>query len=150
MGGPVKILASLLLVAALCVPQVFALDVKVHIFDVGGAKCTLTRLPGNKWMVFDSGVGSKINDSALCGRRIDETMPDGVDIDLLILCHSDSDHVNSVAELLNRRNVTRVVRTGHERDTVSWCTADYAIKVHIDGAEELSEDDFASNLAHSG
>jgi beta-lactamase superfamily II metal-dependent hydrolase len=115
-----------------------AQDLKIHIFDIGGGLCTLTEAPGGYYMVYDAGTGIALDQPRLCPSRIHAAMPAGEPIDLLVLSHSDADHINGVAELTRLRDVERVIRTGHERDTEAWCTADYWIKVDVDGGRALS------------
>ncbi len=122
-----------------CLPQLgLAEDVTVQVFDIGGGLCTLTKMPGDSYLVYDVGVGLDVEEPELCAERIDQAMPPGEAIDVLVLSHSDSDHISSVARLLALRRVDRVVRTGHERATKSWCHADYWIKVQVDDGEALS------------
>ena len=113
---------------------VHAENLTVHVIDIGGGLCTLTEAPGGHYMVYDAGVGLRAGSSNTCAKRIDQLMPAGAAIDVLILSHSDADHISSVARLLQLRDVHRVARTGHERDTKAWCRADYWIKVKVDGA----------------
>ena len=123
-----------------------AADLKVHVFDIGGGLCTLTVTPDGGYMVYDAGVGLKAGSPKQCAERIDETMPAGAEIDLLILSHSDADHISSVTRLLELRTVNAVARTGHERANQTWCKMDYWIKVKVDGGQPLSQSTFDSLL----
>ena len=73
-------------------------------------------------------------------------MPSGEEIDLLILSHSDADHINSVVRLLELRKVKQVVRSGYRRDTKAWCSADYWIKVKVDGAQQYADSIYKQRL----
>lgn len=114
-----------------------AQDLTVHVFDIGGGLCTLTEAPGKRYMVYDAGTAIDLKKPKLCPSRIHAAMPAGEAIDLLILSHSDSDHISGVAELTRLRDVERVIRTGHERASKAWCTADYRIKVNVGGGRAL-------------
>lgn len=125
-----------------CIPIANA-DLEVHVFDVGGALCTLTVTDSNHYMVYDAGVGFDAGSQRICAQQIDGEMPTGEEIDLLVLSHSDADHINSVPELFNLREIRRVVRTGHPRATKAWCTVDYLIKTSLDGGIAYDSSDLS-------
>ena len=97
-------------------------------------------------MVYDAGVAWHLNLDNLCAQRIDAQMPPGAAIDLMILSHSDKDHISSAAELLRLRTVKQIVRTGHARNTEAWCEMDYLVKTKLGGAKQLPMADYRNRL----
>ena len=141
---PIAKHAALLVFASL--PALALADVKVHVFDVGAGHCTLTETSDEHYMVYDAGVAWQQYQPRLCAQKIHAAMPEGAEIALLILSHSDADHINSAAELLRLRAVRRVVRTGHVRATKPWCEMDYMINTKLGGAEELDAHELSQQL----
>lgn len=122
------------------VPVIALAELRVHVFDVGNALCTLTRTADGHFMVYDAGA-QVLKEDHMCARRIHSEMPVGADIDVMILSHSDHDHVSGAGELLRRRTVNRVIRTGQPRATTAWCDMDYEVKVKLGGGTELDPQD---------
>ena len=61
------------------------------------------------------------------------------EIDLLILSHTDSDHIGGADELLGAYRVMRIVRPGRRRSTDAWADADAAIADEAElGAEVMN------------
>ncbi len=48
--------------------------------------------------------------------------------------------------LLELRKVKQVVRSGYRRDTKAWCSADYWIKVKVDGAQQYADSIYKQRL----
>ena len=136
---------STLLCAGFALGSMAAASPKIHVIDTGGALCTLTEAPGG-WMIYDAGVGLTLGNDDLCAQAIDELMPAGETIDLMVLSLADADHIHSVPALLARRKVKQVVRTGHRRDARVWCSTDYWIKARVDGAIPYSEAEYQRRL----
>jgi beta-lactamase superfamily II metal-dependent hydrolase len=90
-------------------------DVYVRIVDVGAGLCTLTVAPGDEVMVYDAGRW----DNSFCSDAVREVVPEGGDIDLLVLSHSDADHIGEVETILAQHSVRLILRTGHVRETVT-------------------------------
>jgi beta-lactamase superfamily II metal-dependent hydrolase len=98
-------------------------DVYVRIVDVGAGLCTVTVAPGDKIMVYDAGRW----DNSFCSDAVRELVPESGEIDLLVLSHSDADHIGEVETILAERPVRLILRTGHVRETVTWGNANQAI-----------------------
>ena len=74
-------------------------DVYIRVVDVGPGLCTVAKIPGDEtdhYFVYDAGhwVGSN------CLDAINEIVETEF-IDVMILSHSDSDHIGEVAEILD-------------------------------------------------
>src|SRR5688500_12238339 len=81
---------------------------RVRIADVGPGLCTVTRAPGGAVMVYDAGhwLGQG------CLATVRSLVP-GDTIDLLVLSHSDSDHLGDVAEILGEYSIRRILWSGY-------------------------------------
>lgn len=91
-------------------------QVHIEIIDTGSGLATISEFPNGDIMVYDTGHW---NHDATVFDRFTEVIGDR-DIDLLVISHSDSDHLAATDELFNEYRVHRVLRTGFERDTTSW------------------------------
>jgi hypothetical protein len=123
------VLAALLLVVGTVLPAAAqplswsSDDVYVRIVDVGAGLWTVTVAPGDKVMVYDAGRW----DNSFCSDAVRELVPESGDIDLLVLSHSDADHIGEVETILAERPVRLILRSGHVRETVTWGNANQAI-----------------------
>ncbi len=91
-------------------------DVYVRVVDVGSGLCTITRAPDNHYMVYDAGHwnGNKCIEAA-------REIIGGEPIDLLVISHSDADHLGDAPDILEEFEVRKILRTGYERwDSRSW------------------------------
>ncbi|MCI0719614.1 MAG: hypothetical protein L0338_11695, partial [Acidobacteria bacterium] len=70
-------------------------DVYIRVVDVGPGLCTVTKVPGGHYMVYDAGhwIGEH------CVRAVREIVH-GEDIALLIISHSDGDHLGNGKAIL--------------------------------------------------
>jgi len=91
-------------------------DVKINVIDVGPGLCTITEMPGNHYMIYDAGHWN----GRKCIQAVRDIV-DGEEIDLLIISHSDSDHLGDADDILNEYDVSNIIRTGFDRwDTSNW------------------------------
>ncbi len=77
---------SLLLLAALPLAQ----EVRTRVIDVGPGHASITKMPGPHYMVFDAGLVSR-SDHIVA--QMKELMGTDRVIDLLVISHTDSDHL---------------------------------------------------------
>lgn len=111
-------------------------DLYVRVVDVGAGLCTVTQTPGNHYMVYDAGHWT--GNHCLTSVR---DIVDGDEIDLLIISHSDADHLGEAREILEEFDVRRIITTGFERwDSRSWREMNQAIaeEVQFVGASVLN------------
>ncbi|MEP0548106.1 MAG: MBL fold metallo-hydrolase, partial [Rhodothermales bacterium] len=123
------VLAALVLVAPASRAQSDLPDgtALIRVLDVGQALSVVAALPGDYYVVFDAGDDLPGN-PVLTGVR--EIVPDGEEIDLLVISHPDFDHLNDALSLLDayRGRVRRVVRTGFsEGASKTWQALDSTI-----------------------
>lgn len=88
----------------------------LRIVDVGPGLCTVTRVPGDGWMIYDAGHWQ--------GRRCIQTVRELVgtdEIDLVVISHADSDHMGDADDILHEFRVRQFIHTGFEREgTATW------------------------------
>ena len=105
----------------------------VRVIDVGNGHAAVIAMSSGFYMVYDTGFGKR----TLAGVR--SVVPDGEDIDLLVLSHTDSDHIGGADDLLETYRVTRIVRPGLRRGTRTWNDADAAIALEAEGGAEVMD-----------
>ena len=116
-------------VVALCLPAIPANGLEidrsglfVRVIDVGNGHAAVVSMPGGHYMVYDTGRGP----NTLKG--VQSVVPENEEIDLMILSHTDSDHIGGVAAILGEYSVKKIIRPGLPRDTDTWCRARTAIR----------------------
>ncbi len=102
-------------------------DVFVRVVDSGAALCCVVQMPGNRYMIYDA--GNYHGGGTLSYNKIQEIIPLGSNIELMVLSHSDSDHLGAVDEICAAYNVRRVLRAGHQRTSGTWNNANNAIEL---------------------
>ncbi len=102
-------------------------DVFVRVVDSGAALCCVVQMPGNQYMIYDA--GNYHGGGTLSYNKIREIIPLGSNIELMVLSHSDSDHLGAVDEICAAYNVRRVLRAGHQRTSGTWNNANNAIEL---------------------
>ena len=104
-------------------------DVYVRVVDVGAGLCTVTEIPGGHYMVYDAGHWQ----STQCFAAVQEIV-DGDVIDLLIISHTDADHLGEADEILGQYDVQQIIRNGSTRDSGAWENANAAIAGEADAS----------------
>jgi competence protein ComEC len=110
-------------------------DVFVRVIDVGAGLCCVIAMPdadGDKkkdFVIYDA--GNYIDRGKLTFARIAEVVPLGSRIRLMVLSHSDADHLGAVDEICDAYKVERILHSGFERTTGTWRDADAAIKQEV-------------------
>jgi len=109
-------------------------DLYVRVVDVGPGLCTITETPNGHYMIYDAGHWQ----SSQCLAAAREIV-DGDEVDLLVISHSDSDHLGEADELLAAFNVRQVIRTGTVRTTTTWENVHEAVAREVrDGASVMN------------
>ena len=96
-----------------------------RVIDTGPGHASVTVIPGGFYMVYDTGHW---NYDRHVSEQILKMIPSDQAIDLLVLSHSDADHLGATDEIFERRRVHTVLRTGLWRGTKAWREADDAIR----------------------
>lgn len=110
-------------------------DLYVRVVDVGPGLCTITETPNGHYLIYDAGHWQ----SSQCLAAAKEIV-DGDEVDLLVISHSDSDHLGEADELLAAFNVHRIIRTGMVRTSTAWENYNEAV------AREVTEGASVMNL----
>jgi len=92
-------------------------DVAVRIVDVGGGQCNLIKLPGNKYVIYDAGHWTASGRKTLA--QVQDYIPKGSSIELMVLSHTDGDHIGAAENILRNYKVKKLLWTGFERSMIS-------------------------------
>ena len=129
----------------------------VYVVDVGAGLCTVSVIPddsGYKYMVYDAGGERHKNH---CIEAIKKIIPRTQSIDLMVISHTDADHLYNADDVLDCYSVKKVIRTGNTDNKIyersikykpkckanfksneqinckinseAWCEFDHALKV---------------------
>jgi competence protein ComEC len=106
------LLLSLTLISSLCFSQV-----EVYVLDVGAGLCTVSKLPNGEVIVYDCGSleSGKKGDKEI-ENRLPEILELNSDIDLLILSHTDKDHISSTKFLFDNYNIKKILWTSFSKE----------------------------------
>ena len=99
--------------------------VYARVVDVGPGLCVVIATRDERYMVYDAGhwTGRKCFDAAV------DIIGDN-SIDLMILSHSDADHLGDFRRILNEFQVRKIIRSGFRReDTATWRNANGGVGV---------------------
>ena len=98
-----------------------------RVVDSGAALCVVLKMPGDHYMIYDA--GNYAGGGAEAFESIAEIIPEGSSVDLMVLSHSDADHLGAVDEICDTYKVKRIIRSGFKRPTATWRNANDAIKL---------------------
>jgi competence protein ComEC len=110
------------------------------VVDVGAGECCVIKLPGKKNIIYDTGVGVRAMNA------IEELIPHEEDIDLMVLSHTDADHIGAVDEICDVYSVKQIIHSSKSRNTQAWRDAEEA----IDGEPGVDEWDLAEKPIEPG
>jgi beta-lactamase superfamily II metal-dependent hydrolase len=82
-------------------------------------------MPDNHYMVHDA--GNYTGGGSVTFKAIKELIPEGSTIDLMVLSHSESDHLGAVDEICDAYHVKRIIHSGYQRESQTWKDAAKAI-----------------------
>ena len=112
----------------------------VRVVDVGAGECCIIKLPGGRNIIYDAGLG----DTAM--NAIEELIPHEEPIDLMVLSHTDADHIGAVDEICDVYDVKKIIHSSKHRTTITWGEAETA----IDGEPGVEEWDLAETPIEPG
>ena len=87
--------------------------VDIRIVDVGAGHCALIKLPSDKYVIYDAGSDATQNGNRTLN-QIKEYIPAGSTIELMVLSHTDADHINGAGQVIRDYNVKKLLWTGYE------------------------------------
>ena len=132
------ILLILLLPAASLALEIEPDAVFVRVVDSGAGLATVLRLPGDHYIIYDAGHWNGQGSRSF--NAFAEVIPDGAEIDLLVLSHSDADHQGAVGRIFDNDlwTINTVLRGGLERlGSGPWVRANNAIREASDAGTTL-------------
>ena len=92
--------------------------VDIRILDVGAGHSALIKLPGDKYVIYDAGGSDALQNGSRTFGQIKEYIPVGSTVELLVLSHTDADHINAAEQVVRDYNVRKVMWTGFEASMV--------------------------------
>ena len=81
-------------------------DAYLRVVDVGNGLCVVAHTPDGHSMLYDAGDRGQF-----CFKAVQEIVPEGV-IDLVVLSHSDGDHVGELDTILSSKSVGTIIHPG--------------------------------------
>lgn len=112
-----------LTVAVACAGGAAAAEAKLRVVDVGNALCVVGEFPGDHFLLYDAGNF----DSTQCRAAVREIVGNRR-IDLVVLSHSDADHIGELAAILKDNPADYLVYTGRKGTSKkTWPKAEAAI-----------------------
>ncbi|MCA9671400.1 MAG: MBL fold metallo-hydrolase [Myxococcales bacterium] len=106
-GGCICAVFSLAVIqaAAVAAPRLYA-----RVVDVGAGLCVVIKLPSGEHVIYDT--GNYVDRGRSCFAAIKALVPASKPIDLLVLSHSDADHVAATPDIVRRYRVLRAWHPG--------------------------------------
>jgi beta-lactamase superfamily II metal-dependent hydrolase len=96
-------------------PHTGVLDsVSVRVVDVDNGLCTIIKLPGNKYVLYDAGGLTTANGSATYEQML-QTLDAGTTIEFMVLSHMDGDHIVAAEQAIRNYNVKKIIWGGYDR-----------------------------------
>lgn len=89
-------------------------SVSVRIIDVDNGLCTIIRLPGNKYVIYDAG-GLNTADGSQTWAAMQQFLPAGSNVELMILSHMDGDHIVAASQAIRGYLIKKVIWGGYDR-----------------------------------
>lgn len=84
----------------------------MRVVDVGAGLCVVLVVPGGHAMLYDAGRGQP-----RCANAVRDLVPSGA-LDLVVLSHSDADHIRELPAILERSRAAIIVHPGDPRGSL--------------------------------
>lgn len=91
--------------------------VEVRVLDVGAGLCNLIKMPGNKYIIYDAGGDYNTNGNRTM-EQIKSFIPVGSEIELMVLSHTDADHIVAAGQVIKGYKVKKLLWGGYERSMI--------------------------------
>jgi beta-lactamase superfamily II metal-dependent hydrolase len=92
-------------------------ELKVSVIDVGAGLCTVIEMPNGQYVIYDA--GHYRGSGRIAYNQILEVLPSNVPISMMILSHTDGDHIGAASYLLENHLVNHLLWTGYEKSMIS-------------------------------
>lgn len=89
-------------------------SVSIRVVDVDNGLCTIIRLPHNKYVIYDAG-GPNTADGNETWEQMKKFLPEGADVEFLVLSHMDGDHIVAASQVIRGYNIKKVIWGGYDR-----------------------------------
>jgi competence protein ComEC len=120
-------LAAFVLLVSL-VQTARAQEATLRVVDVGPGLCVIANAPPGKTMVYDAGYSG-----TLCGDAARTNS--GGEVELLVLSHSDQDHISDAVQILQENETRFILHTGDSRSGTGLAAVRRAIRNHESATE---------------
>jgi len=119
-------------------------ELYARVVDVGAGLCVIIKVPAQKeedqdhYIIYDAGNYKDNGKTALTA--VEEIVPHDANIDLLVLSHTDADHLAAVPAILTNYFVSTILHSGIKRygtTTKTLAHAKKAIQVAADAGETI-------------
>lgn len=112
-------MTRLLFLLFLCIgPNSTAAELLIRVVDVGAGECVVVRIPGPHYIIYDAGNWEDRGKTAMDAIR--KMIPAGSAIDLLMLSHTDSDHIAAVPDITAEYRVQKIIHPTIPRTSETW------------------------------
>jgi len=114
--------------------SIFALEpeagsVFIRIIDTGAAESCIIKTDNERYIVYDAGHWAGNGYRAFEG--VHEIVPTNRRINLMVLSHTDGDHIGAVGSICDAYRVDEVLRSSLRRETATWGSANTAIRREV-------------------
>jgi len=89
-------------------------SVSVRVIDVDNGLCTIIRLPGHKYVIYDAG-GLNTADGSQSWAAMKKFLPEGSTVEMMILSHMDGDHIVAASQAIRGYHIRKVIWGGYDR-----------------------------------
>jgi len=112
-----------------------AASLHMRVIDTGAGLCTVTRLPGGGYFIYDAGLRSAKTADAMLAQA-----PAGSVVEFLVISHTDADHLGNVPSICEHYSVRKILYSEVDRDTAKYAEFLEAIQseAESEGAELIS------------
>lgn len=90
---------------------------EVYAIDVGQGSCNVIKLPDGRLILYDA--GHFMGNGNTSYSQIAQVIGPNSEIELMVLSHTDADHMGAAGHLLSRHPVKTLVHTGYEKSKIS-------------------------------
>lgn len=89
-------------------------SVSVRVIDVDNGLCTIIRLPGHKYVIYDAG-GLNTADGSQTWAYMKQFLPEGSTVEFMVLSHMDGDHIVAASQAVRGYHIKKVIWGGYDR-----------------------------------
>ena len=108
--------------------------VYVRVVDTGAGECCIIKVstPETHYAIIDAGMWDSPGKAATRA-ALHDIIPEGAMVDLLVISHTDGDHLGSVPEICNSYHVKTIIHPTLPRTSATYAHAMAAIASEVSG-----------------